>query len=317
MIKSTITSLRRGFSCSILILATSTVTAWAQPSTYSFGVIARLTKATSDVAQLRERITETDGDGLAFVVANGIKSSDEPCTNNLYERRKSILDDAKNGVILSLTANDWVDCKNPQGRSAAINRLTQLRDMFFADEFSFGASKIPVIRQSTTPKFRSYGENMRWEIGNVVYATINIPADNNHFVTDAGRNSEFEDRLIANKDWLLRLQLFASHKNMAGIVVFCDGNPMSEPASSGFFSLSRKRDGFAETRKMIAAIAAKYPGKILIVHGQSGVVGAMSNEIEWKKNIGELNVGDGWVKLNVNAGTSLFSVSREATQARN
>jgi len=132
----------------------------------------------------------------------------------LYSDRKTLLDEAKNGLIVSLTASDWTECKNAHGRSAAAERLNRLRDLFFVDEFSLGASKIPLVRQSTMPKFRSYVENARWEVDNVLFATINLPAANNHYRTDAGRNSEFEDRLIANRDWLHRIFMFAAHRKI-------------------------------------------------------------------------------------------------------
>ncbi len=80
--------------------------------------------------------------------------------------------------------------------------MSNIRNLCFADEFSFNASKIPLIRQSTSPKFRSYAKNARWEIGNVVFTAINLPATNNHYLAEDGRNSEFEDRQIANCEWL-------------------------------------------------------------------------------------------------------------------
>lgn len=292
--------------------------AQAQPATFSFGVIARSLTMATDASALRDALTDSDADNLAFVVANGIKASNEPCTDTLYEQRKVILQEAKNGVVLSLTASDWSACTNTQGRSAAIDRLTRLRDLFFTGEFSLGATRIPVLRQSAMPKFRSYVENVRWEVGDVLFATINIPADNNHYLTDAGRNSEFEDRIIANKDWLQRLHLFASQKKLAGIVLFCDGNPLREPDPVGFFSPPAKRDGFAETRQMIEATATKYAGKILVIHAQNGTDNTISKDITWNNNLGHLDVNGSWLKLTVNAtGPTLFSVQRETVEARN
>ena len=34
-------------------------------------------------------------------------------------------------------------------------------------------------------KFRAYSENARWEIGNVMFATFNLPANNNHYRIEA------------------------------------------------------------------------------------------------------------------------------------
>lgn len=290
----------------------------AQPKEFSFGVIAHAFKAEPDESALRDAISETDEDNLAFVVANGIKASSEPCSDKVYNRRKALLDDAKNGLILSLAASDWADCKRENGRSAAMERLNRLRDLFFTDEFSFGASKIPVIRQSATPKFRSYGENARWLFNGIMFATINLPADNNHYLPAAGRNSEFEDRLIANRDWLQRIFIFATRKKLDGIVLFCDGNPFLTAETGSLAKSSGKRDGFTETRQQITALASRFPGKVLIIHGQAEPKASDSAEITWRGNLGSLESISGWIKLTVDPSLStLFAVRNNSAVVKN
>ena len=283
----------------------------ANRSSFGFGVIfPSRDDQQRDESSLRDAIEESNAENLAFVVANGMKSPDEPCSDKLYEERRQVLDSAKHGLVVSLAASDWVECKDDDGKSAAIGRLNRLRELLFVDGFSAGAARIPVIRQSTTLKFRSYAENMRWEIGNVVFATINLPGNNNGYISAAGRNSEFEDRLVANRDWLHRLALSAASKKAAAIVLFCDGNPLS--SSSGGPS---GRDGYAEVRKHIGNISAKFPGRVLIVHGQGN--GAQSARIVWHGKIGEA-AGTGLTKLIVNpANAELFSIATEPVQAAN
>ena len=45
---------------------------------------------------------------------------------------------------------------------------------------------------------------MRWQMGDVVFITLNVPGDNNHFLNQGGRNGEFEERSVANIEWLER-----------------------------------------------------------------------------------------------------------------
>ena len=299
---------------SILLCAVLAYTplAMGETSDFSFGVISHPMKRSGDEMALREAIEESDADNLAFVVANGIKSSDEPCTDKIYGRRKALLQSAKNGLILSLASTDWAECRNENGKSAAIGKLSRLRDLFFVDELSIGASKIPLTRQSTMAKFRSFAENARWEIGEVMFATVNLPANNNHYVSDAGRNSEFEDRLVANRDWLNRVFTFATRGKAEGIVIFSDGNPLSEPRAA-----QSARDGYMETRKQISALASKFPGKVLIVHSQSDKPSGTSG-INWRGNLGELDAGSGWIKLTVNPSRpDLFTIENVATQVAN
>ncbi|GAB3553383.1 hypothetical protein GCM10027343_40060 [Noviherbaspirillum agri] len=260
----------------------------------SFAVIYHPVNAAGDESTLRDAIKQTDENNLAFVVLNGMKAANEPCTDEVYLRRKSILEDAKNGLIVSLAATDWALCKNKNGRSAAIAKLNRVRELFFGDDFSMGATKIPVIRQSMTVKHRSFAENARWEIDDTLFATINIPANNNHYVYDAGRNSEFEDRAVANNDWLYRIFMFATQKKMKAIVLFSDGNPVGTQRRR-----TTKRDGYSEVRKKIAVLAAKFSGKVLLVHADSVHAAALS-AIRWQGNFGEIGARSGWLKISVN-----------------
>jgi len=294
--------LRKLIVCSALI-------AYALPSAattrFSFAVIPHPAVAARAEAGLREAIRETDADDLAFVVANGIKAADEPCSDALYAERAALLKSAQNGLVVSLAATDWTGCKDENGRSAAIGRLSRLRDLLFPSEFSFGASRIPIMHQSTIPRFRRYAENMRWEIGGIMFATIDLPGDNNHYLFEAGRNSEFEDRVIANRNWLHRLFSYARYQQLKGIVLFADGNPLP-PAASG----SVRRDGYLETRRQLLALSAQFPGRILVVHNPTGQRRSSSPAILWHDRLGELEAAPPWTKITVDiAEPALFSVA--------
>jgi len=269
---------------------------------FAFGVIGHVLRTGDGETALQEAIAETDADNLAFVVANGIKSAAEPCTDALYQRRRAMLDSAKNGLVLSLSASDWTGCRNSQGKTAAVERLNRLRELFFADDFTLGGTRLPVVRESATAKFRAYAENARWEIGQVMFATINLPANNNHYRTEAGRNSEFEDRAIANRDWLHRLFLFATRKKMAAIVLFCEGDPFDEPGLLERLTPTPRRDGFTEVRKQLRDLSAKYPGKVLVIHAASGREN-LPRDIAWDGRLGSLLVESGWRRITVRPGT--------------
>lgn len=296
-------------SLAVLIVAMA-APARAQPEALSFGVIGNAFRKSADETLLRRALAESDADNLGFVVVNGVKSAGEPCSDALYERRLALLSGAKNGIVLSLAGSDWADCKRDNGRSAAMERLTRVRDVYFQDEMSFGDTRLILTRQSTSTKFRSYAENARWEMGNIVFATVNLPAPNNHYLTDAGRNGEFEDRLIANRYWLERVFTFAAREKRPGIVLFCDGNPSLHSGRNSARGPDGARDGFFEVRRQIVRLAAAFPGKVLVVHGGgSGKPAA----IAWQRNLGDLALGDGWVKVHASETTpTLFTVALPA-----
>ncbi|WP_443114265.1 hypothetical protein [Herbaspirillum seropedicae] len=266
----------------------------AAPLDFSFGVINHAAVGGKGEDTLRQALAETDADNLAFVVVNGIKSPSENCDDTLYNARHELLSQAQNGVFLSLAGSDWITCRDRENRSDAIERLARMREIFYSGEFSLGATRLPMLRQSLTPKFRSYAENTRWEVGNVIFATVNLPAGNNHFLLDGGRNNEFEDRLIANRNWLQHLFAFAALKKSAAIVFFSDGNPFGPPPKRSFFRA--QRDGFAETRRLFSDLSGNFAGRVLVVHGQAPKPKTPSH-ILWTGKLGNVAVGERWLKI--------------------
>jgi hypothetical protein len=295
---------------SILMLALCAGGACAQPSSdFAFGVVAQPGKAPTDAAPLEQALAESDADNLAFVAVDGFKRVDEPCGDALYNQRFALLSGAKNGIVLVPAGSDWGDCRSPAGKQDSLERLQRLRELFYPDEFSMGSSKIPLIRQSITPKFRLYAENTRWEVGGVLFTSLNLPANNNRYRTDAGRNSEFEDRAVATREWLHRSFTNAKFKGMAGIVLICDGDPLTKPPKGV------QHDGFAEVRQQLLQLAAKFPGKVLLIHNHIDNKTAPSHGIVWHGNLGDLELSGSWTKVIVKPNDpALFSASAQVPQ---
>ena len=302
---------------------------------FEFAVLGHSFKAGPDDAPLKKAIAETSAFNAAFVVATGIKAASESCSDKLYGQRKDLLGASAPPLIVSLSASDWASCRNSRGRINAIERLNRLRDVYFADDQSLGQRKLTLSRLSSTAKFRSYAENAHWEYGGVLFATINLPANNNHFLPEAGRNSEFEDRLVANRSWLQRLFAMAQRKQLDGIVLFSDGDVgvLDDDDSSLLPSFSSKQDGFAGPRKQIRTLAKKFSGKVLLVDtggsetegkdgkGKKAAARSEGPKIRWKGNLGHVSIDSDWSAIAVRPGkTPLFEVrqraSRPSTQAR-
>lgn len=293
-----------------LLLGVS-VAAWAQPNSFDFGVIAHAFQRDTDKNPLQQAINASNTENLAFVVVNGITSGTENCSDKAYSQSQKIFDRSENALVVSLAADDWVNCKTKNGKSIAIQRLSRVRELFFSDDVSFGRTSTMLIRQTSSAKFRRYAENARWEYGNILFATINFPADNNHYLPDAGRNSEFEDRLIANREWLERIFSHATLRKNRAIVLFCDGNPLIVPDATEMAKLAGRRDGFIEMRKQLTVLAKKFPGKILLVHRQAQ---AKPDVIHWQENMGSMSFRSNWGKISVRPkSTALFRLAHAST----
>ncbi|USX28381.1 hypothetical protein NHH73_08885 [Oxalobacteraceae bacterium OTU3CINTB1] len=284
---------------------------------FQFAVIGHPFKNGSDEAPLKRAIAAAMQSNPAFIVATGIKGDKEPCSDKLYAARHAILDDAGTPVVVSLAGSDWSACLNSAGRSNAIERLNRLRELFYGEPESLGAQRIQLSRLSSTAKFRSYAENAHWEYGKVLFATINLPANNNHYRPEAGRNSEYEDRLVANRAWLHRLFTLAARQKMHGLVLFSDG-AIGLQEEEGFPLLPRfesKQDGFAEPRRQIKTLAGKFKGKVLLVDTQiqappqNGAAGRTEPAIDWRGNVGHLSVAAESAEVRVNPdAAALFTI---------
>lgn len=262
---------------------------------------------------LKSALEDAKDEELAFIVLTGIKAANEPCGDRVYQKRRDLLDKARRPVILSLSGNDWTGCRNSAGRTNAIERLNRLRELFYGEPESLGKDKLPMTRLSSSPRFRSYAENAHWKVGKVLYATINLPAPNNHYLAAAGRNSEFEDRAVANRFWLNRLFAIAKQDKVSAVVLFAEGNmqPLLQPANGLRALLQRAPtgyDGFADTRRQVQMRAAKFPGQVLVVDS-AALAKEAKPAIEWHGNVGHLSVGAHAVEVRVAGdGKNVFSL---------
>ncbi len=266
--------------------------------------------------RLKQALADNDNKDVAFMVVTGIKGAGEPCTDKLYQKRRELVDDARRPVVVLPAGSDWIECRNSAGRTNAIERLNRIRELFYGEPKTLGAQKLSVTRQSMSPRFRSYAENAHWSVGKVLYATVNMPANNNHYLNEAGRNSEYEDRLVANRFWLNRLFAIAKRDKLEAIVLFSEGDVKALSQPTGLRALLRsavpENDGFAEPRRLILSLAQKFPGKVLLVDGTRV---RAKPAIEWRGNVGHLAAGADALEVVVNPETkTLFRVDPRKTE---
>lgn len=262
---------------------------------HRFGVIGHTFAGGGPETLLEKALANTRKSSLAFVVATGIKGAAEPCTDALYIRRRDIFEEARRPVIVVPAASDWSDCKNAAGRLVSVERLNRLREVLYEEPSALGTKPLMLARMSANAKFRSYAENAYWIVGDVLYATVNIPSNNNHYRAEAGRNSEHEDRAVANRYWLNRLFSQARRKRMSGVVLFSEGNVdilQEEPGLLARLGRSSPagQDGYAAVRRLISALSKKFEGKVLLID-TAKVPNGTEPAIAWRQNVGHISVG--------------------------
>jgi hypothetical protein len=251
--------------------------------------------------QLLQELEIRPAQANRFVVVNGIRAipaagkgesdgDSDTCSDDSIARQKAELDSSSHTVIISLAAHDWLACPTR-------NPLPQLRESWFDGDLALGEGKLALTRLSVNRKFKRYPENARWEIAGMLFATINLPADNNHYRLEAGRNGEFEDRQVANRLWLQRLFALVRQKKLRGMVLFSDGNPLQTRGKP-------RPDGFAEVRSQITQLAGQMVSgsKFLLIDHQPEPGAKAASGIAWRGNIGHISLQPGWHEFIVHTG---------------
>ncbi len=261
---------------------------------HSFGVVGHSFGKGGGLPQLEQSLAKMRGASLDFVVVTGIKGKWESCTDTLYNQRRAMLNNSREPVVVIPAASDWADCRNSVGRPLGVERLNRLREILYPEAASLGQRPLELTRMSLNPTFRSYAENAYWVRDRVMYATVNIASNNNLYRPEAGRNNEFEDRMVANRYWLNRLFSQARRKQLDAVVLFMEGNAGVLLEQTGLLDRFRPRstaqDGYASPRKQIATLAEKFKGKVLLIDTATTANGTEPG-IAWKENLGHVSIG--------------------------
>jgi len=208
------------------------------PGALVFGVLGDAPYAEAEIGRLDAVIDRINAELLAFVVHVGDIGSSTPeqaCGDRWLQERKKQFARIRHPFLLIPGDNEWSDCKQP------LARLKAWRTLFCSPNF------IKVEQQAG-----EYCEHVRWERNGWVFVALNVPGPDNHI-----RHPEHEARMRAVFAWLDEAaKLAASAK---GLVVLMQANPFRPFV----------RDGFAPLRERLQDLGARYPRKIILIHGDT------------------------------------------------
>jgi hypothetical protein len=148
----------------------------------------------------------------AFVVHDGdIQHPSDPCTDERLRYVHEVFDGFTAPFIFTPGDNEWADCSGPE------ERLESIRRTFFATGQSLGQRRINLTRQAAP-----YVENARWTMGNVVFATVNVPGPSG----DGGLRGLEE----ANEAWVNAAFDAAEAENSPGVMIIWQDDPFDGPS---------------------------------------------------------------------------------------
>jgi hypothetical protein len=200
-----------------------------------FGVLGDAPYSRLEAERLDAIIDEMNGEKLAFVAHVGdIGSSAQACRDDWLAERKTQFQKIRHPFVLLPGDNEWSNCRDPLGRLAR-----------WRAHFCYGETIFNLARQQG-----EYCEHVRWEAAGWVFVTLNVPGHDNNV-----RHAEHVPRMKALMAWLDEAATLAADRK--GLVVLMQANP--------FFTFPR--DGFSTLRERLEALAARRPGKVILIHG--------------------------------------------------
>lgn len=229
---------------------------------YSFAALGDTPYNTAEEEQFIVMMAEMNRSDLAFAVHIGdFKNATSACVDELYFQRRDWFRLAHHPFIYVPGDNEWTDCWRAFGAARdPLERLGRLREIFHADDFALGQTRLALTRQldvAGLPGAR-YPEHARWIHGGVLHATFNLPGPDNH---RARMPDEMETRMVAVRDWLKSAFQLARERHLAGVILFFQANPWRRNG--------QPRNGFAEWLQDLATEAQNYAGNVLLVHGDT------------------------------------------------
>jgi hypothetical protein len=249
-------------------LAAAAQEAAQQDSGFEFAIIGDLPYSAQEEAKFPELVAAINRTNVTFVVHTGdFKSGSSPCSDALFSQRRELFQTFKHPLLYIFGDNEWTDCH--RSGSDPLERLAKLRELFAQGNISLGQASLSLSRQSDTPRFSKFRENIRWRVGRIVFVGFNMPGSNNNYPTKrrgkatVGNMEEYIERNTANLTWMRESFAVATQDGSPGVMLFIQGNPF--PFSPNGSPLN----GFEEFLVALEREALKFAKPVVLAHGDS------------------------------------------------
>jgi hypothetical protein len=219
-------------------------------------------------------INDSLKDNKTFTIHVGdIKEGNSRCDDNVYQANLDYFNTFDGAAIFVPGDNEWTDCHRPtNGSYDPLERLSFLRSTFYTSNQSLGKKTMTVTRQA------GYPENVRWQFGQVIFVTLNMPGSNNGFQnlnSAAGvpnpyvsaMNAEYTARNAANIAWLnAAFDAAAADSKVKGVFVAIQANPFERFLESG---QTYTTSGYADFISTLRTRTVAYNKPVVLAHGDT------------------------------------------------
>lgn len=235
----------------------------AQAEIWRFGLIGDVPYSEYERQELPKMIEAMADQQVDFIAHIGdIKHGKERCDDSLFEHRHQMFNASRVPFVYVPGDNEWTDCDRlSNGGYDPLERLGKLRQLFWSNSYSLGQKKLKLTQQPG-----SYPEHARFQLGSVLFVTLNMPGSNNNFgIADTPR-PEFLARNPVVLKWLKDSFALAREQKLAGVVLLFQANP-------GFkhFAQGLTHRGFRDFLETLDAELKAFPGQVVVVHGDTHI----------------------------------------------
>lgn len=236
---------------------------FVQAEVWRFAVIGDVPYSEVERQQLPSMLSAIAASKASFVAHIGdFKHGKDRCDDELFADRHAIFNAAAIPFIYVPGDNEWTDCERlSNGAYDPQERLNKLRHLFFSNNFSLGQIKLPLERQSG-----AYPEHARFQLGPVLFVTLNLPGGNNNYGLTSDPKAEFVQRNPVTLRWMKDSFARARRDGLSAVVLLFQANP-------GFkhFSQGLAHRGFRDLLEALRDETLHFSGQVVVIHGDTHI----------------------------------------------
>jgi hypothetical protein len=203
-----------------------------------------------------------------------LKSGSTSCGNETLDEQLALFGTFEAPMLYTPGDNEWTDChRKNAGSFDPLERLAYLRTNFFKEAKTLGKAPVAIERQADlNPEFKTYVENARLDMGDVMVMTAHVVGSNNNLeARDVKAAIEFFDRDKANIAWLIDSFKKATASGKKAIILGIQADMfefdynMFDKTKEDFL----RQSGFINFAEVLKKEALAFTKPVLLVFGDS------------------------------------------------
>lgn len=235
----------------------------ASAEIWRFGLIGDTPYSAHERAELPQMLAAATDSPVDFLVHVGdFKNGNSLCDEATFADRLALFDGSRVPFVFLPGDNEWTDCRRlTNGAYDPLERLARLRELFWHQPQSLGQQRLPLERQPG-----DYPEHSRFQVGPVLFVTLNMPGDDNNYGPGEAPRSEFAARMPQVLAWMADSFALARSQRLSGIVLMFQANP-------GFANHARglAHRAFRDFLDALQREVTNFPGQVVVVHGDTHI----------------------------------------------